>query len=190
MQVATRQTANGTACKLPLVYAGQLLTDCMETAQGQECIADGTSAMVACSQQAGTSKELSELMLTGSPAMDGEISPSCCWLRFKAQWLVICAKGGVVQAVHASIAVVCCKPVPVLDTWRLTAAGCRHTGQPVHAHVPGDQQRTHAVQGGLLLPPIPERHAGQHGHRLLRCLSGHWQHRSLSICGVHSRLQE
>ena len=79
MQVATRQTVNGTACKLPLVYAGQLLTDCLESAQGDQCIADGTSAMVACSQQAGTSKQLSEMLLTGSPAMDGEpMHPCCC----------------------------------------------------------------------------------------------------------------
>ena len=72
LQVQTRLTVSGQQCHLPMVYEGQLLTDCLATPQGEQCFPIGSSTLQNCSDASHSSRSLAALLLMGDDAsLDG-----------------------------------------------------------------------------------------------------------------------
>ena len=74
VQVQGRLTFSGEQCRLPMVYQGQLLTDCLATAVGDQCFPVGSGESLRnCSAAKKTSHTLAAILLAGSTiVLDGE----------------------------------------------------------------------------------------------------------------------
>ena len=71
-QVQGRITFSGEQCRLPMVYQGQLLTDCLATSEGDQCFPVGSTSLRNCSASRKTNHTLAAILLAGSTnALDG-----------------------------------------------------------------------------------------------------------------------